>query len=114
MAKLKSDAITMADIQGYLSANDDFAFELRCLRELRKRPIIIFHGGTYSDPVTGKNRQFDFRLELKPEKQLRVNIPLECKNLKANFPLLVSRVPRLASEAFHHILAPRASGHFHV
>jgi hypothetical protein len=114
MAKLKPDPIAVADVQAYLAANDDFAFELRCLRELRKRAIGVSHGGTYSDPVTGKHRQFDFRLKITPEPQLRVNVPLECKNLKANFPLLVSRVPRLAEEASHQVLVPRSTGHIQV
>jgi hypothetical protein len=114
MAKLKPDPVGLAEIQGYLAANDDFAFELRCMRELKKRHIEISHGGTYSDPVTGKNRQFDFRLKLQASPQLRFAIPLECKNLKANFPLLVSRVPRLEKESFHHLLAPRLRDHIHV
>ena len=111
VAKLKTDPIALADLQAFLAANDDFAFELRCLRELSQRGITVDHAGTYADPVTGKNRQFDFRFEMAPEPQLRVAIALECKNLKPFFPLMVSRLPRLPAEAFHEVLVPRNQGH---
>jgi hypothetical protein len=105
MPKLKSDTIDKNTILQYLVDNDDFAFEVRCLRELRKRQLKVSHAGTYSDPVTNKNRQFDFRLELDHD-LFRIAIALECKNLKPNFPLLISRLPRLEQEAFHQLLIP--------
>lgn len=107
MPKLKSDTIDKDAILQYLAENDDFAFEVRCLRELRQRQLKVFHAGTYSDPVTNKNRQFDFRLEL-DQGLFRVAIALECKNLRPNFPLLISRLPRLEQEAFHQLLIPTA------
>jgi len=105
MAKLRSTPITAADLAGYLKADDDFAFELRCLHALSQRQVALEHGGTYSDPVTGKTRQFDIRVKLEVD-QLRVGLAVECKNLSPSFPLLVSRVPRIEGEAFHHLLIP--------
>lgn len=104
MPRLKSDPITESKIRQYLAEKDDFAFELHCLRELNKRTMRIEHGGTYPDPVTGKSRQFDFRLMIRRRDGRRISVALECKNLKPNFPLLVSRVPRITSEAFHQTL----------
>ncbi len=114
MAKLQTNPIAAPDLQAHLAANDDFAFELRCLRALTQRGLAVEHAGTYTDPVTGKSRQFDFRFSFAPEPQLRVSIALECKNLKPFFPLLVSRVPRVAAESFHQVLVPRTAGHVNV
>ena len=109
MAKLKSDMVTAPTIEQYLAENDDFAFEIRCLQQLRKSPALnVAHGGTYSDPVTGKSRQFDFRIQFSPLPALRIAVALECKNLKPNFPLIISRLPRLKEEAFHQLLVQRA------
>jgi hypothetical protein len=105
MAKLKSGAIEKAAIQQYLKENDDFGFEMHCLRELRKRPLKVNHGGSYSDPITDKTRQFDFRVALGSDER-RVALAVECKNLKTNFPLLVSRIPRMRHESFHELLIP--------
>ena len=106
MAKLRTQPITAADLEKYLSTADDFAFELKCLHSLSERKSVrLEHGGTYSDPVSGKHRQFDIRanIEIKP---LRVGLAIECKNLSPAYPLLVSRVPRIESEAFHQVLVP--------
>ena len=104
MAKLKPDEIPERIIRQYLLEKDDFAFELRCLQELTARSLRVSHGGTYSDPVTNKPRQFDFQILLGPSLPFRISIALECKNLKKNFPLLVSRVPRRDEEANHQLL----------
>ncbi len=117
MAKLRSDPITAGDLERYLGTDDDFAFELRCLHSLSERSITLEHGGTYSDPVTGKTRQFDIRANIAVD-SLRVSLAIECKNLSLSYPLLVSRVPRLASEGFHHLLLqkeePSSGGSFEI
>jgi hypothetical protein len=105
MAKLDSEPVDKPLIQQYLAENDDFAFEIRCLRELRKRPLTIEHAGTYSDPVTNKSRQFDIRVRVDHDYR-QIALAVECKNLKSNFPLVVSRLPRTSHEAFHHLLIP--------
>lgn len=107
MPKLKPDVITSLTLEQYLRENDDFAFEIACMRELQKRPAIkVAHAGTYSDPITSKNRQFDFRIEFAPLNHLRIGVALECKNLRPNFPLMISRLPRLQEESFHQLLIP--------
>lgn len=105
MPKLRSTPISAADLEKYLSTDDDFAFELRCLHSLSERPIKLEHGGTYTDPVSGKTRQFDIRAMVEAD-PLRVSFAIECKNLSASYPLLVSRVPRSTVESFHHLLIP--------
>jgi hypothetical protein len=105
MAKLKADPINKIDIQSYLAGNDDFVFEMRCLRGLQNRPVSVSHAGTYSDPVTNKNRQFDFRVKIAIQ-DYAISLAVECKNLKPNFPLMISRVPRTINEAFHELLLP--------
>jgi hypothetical protein len=99
-----STPLTASDIDAYLATADDFAFELRCFREIKKFPTLsVMHGGSYPDPVTGKSRQFDFRVWLSVP-SLRISFAIEAKNLKPYAPLLVSRVPRPAEEALHDVL----------
>ena len=107
MAKLKHDTITSAMLEHYLTTNDNFGFEIACFRKLHKTSVLnIEHAGTYSDPITNKSRQFDFRVRCSPTDNLRISAAIECKNLRANFPLLISRLPRLKAEAFHELLVP--------
>jgi hypothetical protein len=40
----------------------------------------------------------------KREDDSKLALAVECKNLRPNFPLLVSVVPRTPSEAFHHLV----------
>jgi hypothetical protein len=106
MAKLRNQPVTAADLEKYLASADDFAFELRCLHSLSERPALrLEHGGTYTDPVSEKSRQFDIRARMEVE-NLRVSLAVECKNISQVQPLLVSRVPRAHSEAVHNLLVP--------
>lgn len=106
MAKLKPTPIGAGDIEDYLKDNDDFAFEMACLAQLDKIVIGTEHGGTYSDPVTYIKRQFDIRaIYTSQRKEVgRLGFAIECKNLRANFPLVVSRVPRSWDESYHEII----------
>jgi hypothetical protein len=104
MAKqLKDEAISSSDISEYLKSEDDFAFELQILRSCQVGGFDVQHGGAYQDPVTRKDRQFDIRLMGRKDRRV-VKLAIECKNLKPNFPLVVSRIPRLAEECFHDIV----------
>src|SRR5437763_15331085 len=98
MAKQFSDkAISCSDNSEYLKSQDDFAFELEILRSCQVGGFEVRHGGAYQDPVTRKDRQFDIRLMHHKDRSV-VKLAIECKNLKPNFPLLVSRIPRLLEE----------------
>jgi hypothetical protein len=105
MAKQLADKpIEVADLSEYLKSEDDFAFELEILRYcLAGAGFKVEHGGSYRDPVTRKDRQFDIRLMAQKERSV-VKLAIECKNLKSNFPLLVSRIPRRSEENVHDIV----------
>ncbi len=70
------------------------------------------HGGTYTDSVTGKPRQFDYRFEiLRTDDGLGMNdcvrsllLAVECKNLNDLSPLVVCGVPRATTEARHYFI----------
>ncbi len=100
MAKLKSDAIELKDLNEYLVSDSDFSFEMSVFRELRSQHLKCEHGGHYEDPVTKKSREFDFRAVFESG-NCRVRMAIECKNIRENFPLLVSQVPRELEEAYH-------------
>ena len=95
MPRLRTDAITSTDLTEYLENESDFSFELEILNMLRSMNVDCEHGGNYTDPVTGKTREFDIRAS-KTINHYRVRMAIECKNIKENFPVLVSCVPRQA------------------
>lgn len=102
MAKLKTDPIAQPDLLEYLNSYSDFSFELAVLKMLRDRDIECEHGGHYEDPVTNKSREFDIRAK-KTINKSRVRMAIECKNIRENFPILISCIPRHAQESFHQI-----------
>jgi hypothetical protein len=110
MAKLKSDPIAPSDLIEYLDSHSDFSFEIETLKELIKLGFTCEHGGTYEDPTTQKPREYDIRATRRIEKRL-LRLSVECKNLRPNFPLLISCLPRRPEEAFHELsisFRPRA------
>ena len=93
MAKLKNEPIVKSDMLEYLTSYSDFSFELTVLKMLRELELECEHGGHYEDPVTNKSREFDIRA-IKTIEQYRVRLAIECKNIRENFPILISCVPR--------------------
>jgi hypothetical protein len=104
VAKLRPDAISEADLQEFVACDSDFGFEMRVLGRLRALGFECSHSGTYQDPVTEKIRQFDIRA-VKRKGNCVLSLGVECKNLRENHPLLLSAVPRTASESFHQVIA---------
>lgn len=107
MAKLKPDPIGEDDLIEYLDTQSDFAFELRVLNTLIEHGFSCEHSGTYDDPVTKIPREFNIRANKKDDIN-RILLAVECKNLRANYPLLISCVPRSDKEAFHEIACSRS------
>jgi hypothetical protein len=103
MAKLKHDAITIVDLLEYLTGYSDFSFEIQVLNTLIAGGFACDHGRTYDDPVTKKPRQFDIRATKCFGKRF-LRLAVECKNLRSNFPLLVSCLPRRDEESFYEVV----------
>jgi hypothetical protein len=112
MRKPNETPIALKDLNEFLASESDFAFEMKVLSLFRKLGWTCSHGGTYEDPITHKIRQYDLRAE-KIDLNRKLLLAIECKNLRSNFPLLVSTVPRTANEAFHAIIRFR-EGQAHV
>jgi len=103
--RLKNEAIGSSDLIEFLDASSDFAFELACVKRISELGYRCQHGGSYTDPVTKKPRQFDIRAQRDDRRRLlRVRCAIECKNLTQAFPLLVSCVPRPMEESFHELV----------
>jgi hypothetical protein len=60
------------------------------------------HGGHYTDPVTKKSREFDIRAR-KSIENVTARLAVECKNIRANFPIVVSRLPRSKEDSFNEV-----------
>jgi hypothetical protein len=102
MAKLKSDSIKASDLIEYLDNCSDFTFEIKTLNELINLGFTCEHGGTYEDPATCKPREYDIRARRRIGNRM-LRFAVECKNLRPNFPLLISCLPRRPEEAFHEL-----------
>ncbi len=103
MAKKYDVPITEIEINEYLDTMSDFSFELKCLQKLISLGFECLHGGSYSDPITGKNRQYDLRIK-KNIGKCNVYCAVECKSLVETFPLLTMCIPRQTEESYHSIL----------
>lgn len=116
MAKLKSDPITKEDISQYIEEYSDFSFEVAVLRSLSSLGFSCEHAGTYEDPITKKTREFDIRARKTliddPAFKVRISLSVECKNLRANFPLLVHCMPREISECYLNLVWASAPAHY--
>lgn len=107
MPKLKSTPVTDRDLADFVASDSDFGFEMEVLTRLRILGFACSHSGTYRDPVSDKMRQFDIRASLDRDEST-LALAVECKNIRANNPLLISSVPRTDAEAFHDLFMYRA------
>jgi len=97
----KQNAITSSDMLEFVNSKSDFAFEMRVLKSLVSCGFFCKHSGSYHDPFTNKIRQFDIRA-VRIHNDFNLSLAVECKNVRPNFPLLISAAPRRNDEAFHH------------
>jgi hypothetical protein len=104
MAKLKSDPVSQKDLIEFLNDQSDFSFEIQILNMLIGEGFTCEHNGTYDDPATEKPREFDIRATRVFNERLFLRLAVECKNLRPNFPLLISCLPRRDEEAFHEVV----------
>lgn len=100
MKPCKLDPVEKDDVLHYLDTASDFAFEVEVFRLLTEMGFLCEHGGTYTDPVTGKDRAFDIRARWST-RCYQILLAVECKNLRPSLPLLAHCVPRTQQEAFH-------------
>ena len=110
-------AILPAEIRTVVAAEDDFGHELRVGGVLRAADDIarkfrwrcnVEHGGTYTDPATGKPRQFDYRCSIVKDRQ-RLSLAVECKSLSQSVGLAICGVERQKNEAFHDLIGSNKS-----
>lgn len=99
--------ISPTDIQALILKEDDFGHEMRVGKIIRDVPNIrAEHNGTYTDPVSGKPRQFDFRCALLKE-SAELHLAVECKNLNPSAPVVICGANRKDDEAFHDLIESR-------
>src|SRR6185503_3395391 len=97
-------SISPSDIQTVVLKEDDFGHEMRVGSVIRDIPNIqTQHSGTYTDSVSGKPRQFDFRCSLRKESS-ELQLAVECKNLSASAPIVMCGTERQKNEAFHDLI----------
>ena len=99
---MNKDNIGPDEIKECLDSQSDFSLEMKSFKHLIDLKYEAEHGGTYSDPVTGKTRQFDIRCTARKDNKF-IKIAVECKALSKSFPLVIQRVPRTGKESFHEV-----------
>ncbi|MEM8676347.1 MAG: hypothetical protein AAGF83_21150 [Cyanobacteria bacterium P01_G01_bin.67] len=99
---MSENAINADEIKQWLDSQSDFSLELKVFSHLLSLDFYAEHGGTYSDPVTNKPRQFDVRCRLKSKNKI-VKLAVECKALSPQFPLVIQQVPRIKQESYHEL-----------
>lgn len=99
---------TQEEVQQYVQTYSDFSFEVKTLSLLCASSFNCSHSGTYTDPVTGKTREYDIRATKIDIAQgigfYELQLPVECKNIKPNSPLVVHRLPRRREESTHDLV----------
>lgn len=104
MAKrLKEEPIGKSELIEFLNDVSDFSFETKVLKALIGMGFRCEHSGSYTDPVTNEIREFDIRATKIFRDRFFLRLAVECKNLRPNFPLLISCLPRREEESFHEI-----------
>jgi hypothetical protein len=99
--------MTPEQLRQFAADNDSFGFEMRVCAVLNRGPVRdLQHGATYSDPVTGYNRQFDFRFTIRHERRCLL-FAVECKNIDPEVPVIVCGRKRPKREAFVEVIASR-------
>ncbi len=107
MAKLKDEPIELNDVKEFLLEDADFSFEMKVLNILESLGYSCEHGGTYTDPVTNKMREFDIRTDFGSDIP-GLSFAIECKNIRPKSPLLAYCVKRKPHEAFHEIITKKS------
>lgn len=102
--KLTDKIIEKSDLEKFIKTQDDFGLELYVYSSARNLGFTATHAGSYSDPITGKTRQFDVRASRSCGQDFHVYLAIEAKCLRPSFPVLISQIPRLASESFQGVM----------
>ena len=103
----KSTNIQASDIRNVVAEIDDFGHEMRVGHLIRGvQGMQTHHGGTYTDPVTQKPRQFDYRCSL-TNGSACLTLAIECKNLSQSVPLVMCGTKRAETESFHDLIEAR-------
>ncbi|SNB45699.1 hypothetical protein [Geobacter sp. DSM 9736] len=110
MSKLteKDAPLTREEVQQYLESYSDFSFEVKVLSTLTAQGFDCSHSRVYSDPITAKTRQYDIRAaRFTPTSDSvfhELLLPVECKNIRPEYPLVVHCLPRRREEATHDVV----------
>lgn len=102
--------MTTEELRNFVATNDSFGFEMRVCAALNRPGVLdMQHGATYSDPVTGIPRQFDFRFRRQDDRRC-IHIALECKNVDPAVPVIVCGRKRPKRESFHQVIVSSTQG----
>jgi len=104
------DLTIAADVQRFAESHDDFGFEMRVANAVTSTlDVPLVHGATYTDDVTSKTRQFDFRFVLRHERKA-LYFAVECKNIDPANPIMVCGRSSVKAENFHDVIVSQGGG----
>jgi hypothetical protein len=99
-----TDSITKEHLEEFIATQDDFALELYAYSLARDLGFTARHAGSYTDPTTGKARQFDVQASRHCGENFHIHLAIECKALRPSHPLLISQIPRIRAESYQDIV----------
>jgi hypothetical protein len=107
MKSIKKNKIPdSVDILNYIKEKDDFNFEINVLKLGTDNGFLCKHAGSYIDPLSKKIRQFDLQFEMHFG-SFHIFLPIECKNLNPEYPIVISQTPRELNESYHEIIVSK-------
>lgn len=99
-------------ISAFLAKTSDFSFEMKMKQILTSIDDEMSFSGSYTDPVSGKQRQYDFQCRVaRADTDTLVIFCVEAKNIKIEKPVVVHQTKRLPRECFsNYILGQGSAG----
>ena len=90
-----------ADAISTFVSKADFSFEMKVKQILTRIDPQTSFSGSYIDPVSGKQRQYDFQTRVaRLDADTLVIFCVEAKNIRLEKPVVVHRTKRLLRECF--------------
>lgn len=106
---MEKTPVSKEEVIDFLKSNDGFHLEMGVVRLLQQNGIPCEHGGTYSDPSSGKDRQFDVQATRQDDDNF-LRMAIECKCISENSPIVVSRLKQSDFEEGYMVMSSTKAG----
>ncbi|MCB9091375.1 MAG: hypothetical protein H6621_09935 [Halobacteriovoraceae bacterium] len=92
------------ELKQVIEEKSDFSFEMKILNKIKNYGYKTVHSGTYLDPYTKLNREFDIRGRKECAGGKYIKLAVECKNFDPEVPIVIHSVLSHKKDLSHSIL----------